>query len=276
MPRNMTPAEKQKFRGYFPSLNVDQAVVTGEASGVYNCLSWTLGITDRWVWPGATVQAFDQLYNGAGFIRAGNGPIAAWGQSLTQMTHGCVSGPVHGPRWESKCGSDLRIQHGLNELTGASYGRVLAFYAPRNTTTKTLVSRMASRSRPKRKVSLSAPETANLRKEVGVVPPELRREFERLYNEWRDTWREPHLAILSDPAVLRYSREFAAVAALGPEILPLVVEKLANREEFFALQLYDALQSHGSLKVEIEPDLPDVLEGEQGRAERVVKHWLSR
>ena len=30
MARAMTPAEKQQFRGYFPSLDVDRAVVTGE------------------------------------------------------------------------------------------------------------------------------------------------------------------------------------------------------------------------------------------------------
>src|SRR5881394_972577 len=55
-------------------------------------------------------------------------PIAAWGHSSSGMTHGCISGSGHGPRWESKCGADLRIQHGLNELVGSSYGRVLAFY----------------------------------------------------------------------------------------------------------------------------------------------------
>jgi len=276
MSRSMTPAEKQRFRGYFPSLNVDRAVVTGEASRVYNCLSWTLGITDRWVWPGATIQAFDRLYNGAGFVRAGNGPIAVWGQSLSQMTHGCINGPGHGPRWESKCGGDLRIQHGLNELTGPSYGRVLAFYTRRQTTTKTLKTKMASRRRPKRQMSLSAEESTNLRKEVSGVPEELRTEFERLYRGWRNTWGEPHLVIYSDPTVLKHSKEFAVIVALGPKVLPLVVAKLANPEEFFALQLYDALQSQDSLRVEIAPEGEHILDGEQGRAERVVKHWLSR
>src|SRR5262249_39486482 len=102
MPRAMTPVEKQRFKGYFPSLDVNQAVVSGEMSRIYNCISWTLGITDRWVWPGATIQAFDSLYASAGFVRAGNGPIAVWGHSFAQMTHGCISGPAHGSRWESK------------------------------------------------------------------------------------------------------------------------------------------------------------------------------
>lgn len=39
MARQMTQAEKQRFQGSFPGLNVDQAVVTGEISNVYNCIS---------------------------------------------------------------------------------------------------------------------------------------------------------------------------------------------------------------------------------------------
>ena len=38
MTRSMTPAEKTRFHGYFPGLNVDAAVVTGEATSVYNCI----------------------------------------------------------------------------------------------------------------------------------------------------------------------------------------------------------------------------------------------
>jgi hypothetical protein len=39
MARSMTPTEKQAFRAWFPNLDVDQAVVTGEASSTYNCIS---------------------------------------------------------------------------------------------------------------------------------------------------------------------------------------------------------------------------------------------
>jgi hypothetical protein len=128
MARPMTPLEKQRFKGLFPNLDVNQAVVTAGMSTVYNCISWTVGVTNRWLWPGNTLANFDTLYSGFGFVRAGDGPIAAWGHSISNMTHGSVSGPGHGPRWESKCGGDLRIQHGLTELAGSSYGRVVAFY----------------------------------------------------------------------------------------------------------------------------------------------------
>lgn len=127
MARPMTAAEKQRFHSYFPSLDVDRAVVTGEVSRMYNCISWTVGIIERWIWPGGSLADFDAFYGGFGFVRAGDGPIAAWGHSTSAMTHGSISGSGHGPRWESKCGADLRIQHGLTELAGSSYGRVLSF-----------------------------------------------------------------------------------------------------------------------------------------------------
>jgi hypothetical protein len=39
MARSMTAAEKQRFRGYFPNLDVNRVVVTGEVSAVYNCIA---------------------------------------------------------------------------------------------------------------------------------------------------------------------------------------------------------------------------------------------
>jgi hypothetical protein len=46
MARAMTPPEKATFKGYFPNLNVNAAVVTDNATPVYNCISWTVGITN--------------------------------------------------------------------------------------------------------------------------------------------------------------------------------------------------------------------------------------
>ena len=102
MTRFMTPAEQTRFRGYFSGLNVNAAVVTGEATGVYNCISWTVGVVNRWIWPGNTLAQFDAFYQGFGLARCANGPIAAWGFSPSGMTHGSITGPGHGPRWESK------------------------------------------------------------------------------------------------------------------------------------------------------------------------------
>jgi len=76
-PRLMTAVEQQRFKGYFPNLNVTGPIVTGNASSVYNCISWTVGITNRWLWPGAALANFDTFYPITGSASLGQAP-GAW------------------------------------------------------------------------------------------------------------------------------------------------------------------------------------------------------
>lgn len=276
MARSMTPAEKQRFRGYFPNLNVDQAVVTGEVSRVYNCISWTVGVTDRWLWPGASIADFDAFYRSFGYVRSGDGPIAAWGQASSNMTHGCVSGPSHGPRWESKCGGDLRVQHGLNELVGASYGRVVGFYR-RNPLLVAEFERLSESAVKEKnpKSALSSTEKKLLSAQAKSIPANVRSEFERAFAAWKASWFQGGLAISSVPQSRAVGAEFDALVALGPKILPLVVEKLGDADNFLALTLYDAIQPNEKLLVQFAPGDERILEGEQGRARRVVQAWFA-
>jgi len=276
MARQMTPAEKQRFRGYFPSLDVNRAVVTGEMSTVYNCISWTVGVTNRWLWPGNSLANFDTFYRGFGFVRAGNGTIAAWGISASSMTHGSITGPGHGPRWESKCGGDLRIQHGLGELVSSSYGHVVAFYrrsrtlpAAYETALEDVMKQRAAKS------TISTAQRRTLSEERARLPEGVRTSFEDAFAAWKSTWFSGGLAISSNPHTRAVGHEYDALIALGPAILPLVIEKLADPENFVALQLYDAIQPSEKLLVQFEPDDERILEGEQGRAQRVVQAWFA-
>ena len=276
MARPMTPAEKQRFRGYFPNLDVNRAVVTGGVSTVYNCISWTVGITNRWLWPGNSLANFDTFYHGFGFVRAGNGTIAAWGLSTSNMTHGSVTGPGHGPRWESKCGGDLRIQHGLNELVGSTYGHVIAFYRRSRMLAAAYEAALEDgRSEKLAKSYMSAAQRRILTEERERIPGEIRAAFEEAFAAWKNTWFSGGLAISSNPHTRVVGKEYDALIALGPAILPLVVEKLADPENFLALQLYDAIQPTEKLLVQFEPDDERILEGEQGRAQRVVQAWFT-
>jgi hypothetical protein len=278
MPRPMTSQEKAQYRGWFPNLNVDAVVVTGEKTSAYNCISWSVGVTDRWLWPGTALGNFDAFYRGWGFVRASNGPIAAWGRSTSSMTHGSVSGPGHGPRWESKFGYDLRFQHGLIELTGASYGRVIAFYArslqleaPAAIVLEELLVRKLQET-----MQLSSEERSVLEGLVGTIPAEVRQAYTEAFAAWKATWFAGSLAIDSNPYSRARGKEFDTLIALGPQTLPLVVNSLTEEDNFFALALYDSIQSESNLIVQFEADDPRVLEGEQGRAKRVVKAWLSQ
>jgi hypothetical protein len=274
--RPMTPAEKQRFKSYFPNLDVNKAVVTDNVNPVYNCISWTVGLTNRWLWPGNSIAHFDTFYRGYGFIRSSNGPIAAWGQSTARMTHGSISGPGHGRRWESKCGGDLRIQHGLNELAGGSYGRVLAFYRRDRTIPARFELMAADVMREKLKKSyLSKAQEKLLRAQIDEVSNDVHAVFDRAFRAWKATWFAGGLAISSDPHTRAVGKAFDDLIALGPVILPLVIEQLADPDNFMALQLYDAIQSDHNLIVQYEPEDERMLEGEQGRAKRVVEVWFT-
>jgi hypothetical protein len=122
---------------------------------------------------------------------------------------------------------------------------------------------------------LSAPQRRALREEIERLPPDLRAALDEAFAAWKRTWFSGGLAISSDPHTRAVGREYDALIALGPRILPLVVEQLADPENFLALQLYDALQSDEKLLVQFEPDDERILEGEQGRARRVVQAWFA-
>lgn len=277
MARSMTLQEKLTFKNLFPMLDVNAAVVTGEAIKIYNCISWTVGVTDRWLWPGESISNFDTFYRQCGFIKSRNGPVAAWGVDTSNMTHGCISGLGHGPRWESKCGADLRIQHGLTELESVTYGRVLAFYdkAAISTPFADLAAESAF-SEDSKTMELSSYEKSVLKKYISSnVPKDVQTTFEKYFAAWKMTWFTGDLAINSNPHSRAHGKDFDDLVALGPQIIPLVIEALTDDENFFALVLYDTIQSDDKLIVQYEPDDPKILAGEQGRAALAVGTWLN-
>jgi hypothetical protein len=93
-----------------------------------------------------------------------------------------------------------------------------------------------------RKSPLTGAQKKALRDQRSGVPAELRAAFDAAFNAWKETWFSGGLAISSDPHKRAVGKEFDALIALGPQILPLVVDKLADADNFLALQLYDAVQ----------------------------------
>jgi outer membrane protein assembly factor BamB len=122
---------------------------------------------------------------------------------------------------------------------------------------------------------MSATQRRALDEEREKVPQEVRVAFELAFSVWKNAWFGGGLAMSSNPHTRAVGKEYDALIALGPLILPLVVDKLADPENFLALQLYDALQPSEKLLVQFEPDDERILEGEQGRAQRVVQAWFA-
>ncbi len=149
---------------YFPNLKEDDAIRSAPASGTYNCISWSGGITSYWEWPpsagsryyvpGNTLASFDNYYGnnpvrysgseGWTYTRSGatadNNQIDLWALNGS-YTHGSVysrwdnipirspaNGHPHGYAWESKPGGLMRTLHPRHALNGSSYGDVVAYY----------------------------------------------------------------------------------------------------------------------------------------------------
>jgi hypothetical protein len=270
LPRKLTAAEKTTFLASFPLLDVDFTIVTGEPSGAYNCISWTVGVTNYWHWPGSTLANFDSFYAQFGLVRKTKGYVAAWGFDNNSMTHGCISGPTHGPCWESKCGSLARIQHCLNELNGPVYGHVIAYYAWKFKFIfpKYLLKYM------KLKKEFTKEEINRLKSLIKEIPREKAADFEKRFSAWKKIWHTGNLAFNSDPYTRIKTAEFRELKALGKSVLPLLANKLMDENNFLALPAFEELADK-KFTIRIDAKDEKVLEGEQGRAFRTVKNYLS-
>ncbi|HEY6063850.1 MAG TPA: hypothetical protein VIV35_09590, partial [Chitinophagaceae bacterium] len=247
-------------------------IVTGEPSGVYNCISWTVGVTNFWHWPGSTLANFDTFYSQFGLQRKKKGHVAAWGFADNDMTHGCISGRTHGPCWVSKCGSLARIQHCLNELNGPSYGHVIAYYAWKLKYVrlpKYLLKYM------KESKLFSKEEINRLKALIKEIPREKTADFEKKFGAWKKIWHTGSLASSSDPYTRTKTAEFRELKALGKEIVPLLANKLMDETNFLALPAFEELVDNKKLIIRINAAEKKVLEGEQGRTFRTVKNYLA-
>lgn len=103
----------------------------------YNCVAWTIGNTHDWIWPGDTVQDFDNFYASHGWTVSANGnreyqkrkiTLYALNSDPNQCKH--VSLETHDYFWEeSKIGPLERIAHIRSELDGGPYyGNVIRYY----------------------------------------------------------------------------------------------------------------------------------------------------
>jgi hypothetical protein len=110
---------------------------------------------------------------------------------------------------------------------------------------------------------------------VQQVHPDLRDRFEKAYQAWKEAWNHPLIVISSNPATRTQTPAFLELVAMGPEIIPLLMDKLTAPDDFFALLAVDRLL-RPEFVVSREPDDPAALLGEQGRALDTVKQWIRR
>ena len=126
-----TASEKTKFLGWFPNLH--NFHITAPATYNYNCISWSVGVTNQWLWPGNTVTAFDAFYASYGWVPSTSGEreyqkrkVALWADA-SGCTHG--SRETYNCDWhESKCGPAERIMHDKFQMQDGVYGKIIKYY----------------------------------------------------------------------------------------------------------------------------------------------------
>src|SRR5262249_41684146 len=65
-----SPVERANFPNLLSNYEVLGPSIKEGAPGCYNCIAWSVGISDKWVWPGNKLADFDQLYRTHGYERS--------------------------------------------------------------------------------------------------------------------------------------------------------------------------------------------------------------
>ncbi|MBN1576118.1 MAG: hypothetical protein JW913_06180 [Chitinispirillaceae bacterium] len=221
---NQTPDD-----GMFPNLKADDAINSSWATGNYNCVAWSGGLTIfgvptfplEWEWDSYyknTYPGLDPRYAGTeNFERTTNADEAVIDvYRNTNFTHAQVrryaNRHMHGYDWESKTGRDERFFHPRYALEGYQsfqYGQIYMHYKSTGTYAATAKSDAMGINRPltlKESVDLgltrinnvyySTEEAAALEERSKKIKSSTRCAFSEKYRNWERTW---------DEALLRYS-----------------------------------------------------------------------
>ncbi len=137
--------DKAAWKSSFPNLRGCEVLAPSTGSDakknkVYNCISHTLRIYHKWVWPGANVADFDRLYGEAGYRRIRKldysfdpavEKIVLYAKvhkdGRVECTHGAKQ--LADGTWTSKLGGGPLVRHrSPNSVAGPSYGKPIAVY----------------------------------------------------------------------------------------------------------------------------------------------------
>ena len=122
--RNLTEAEKQSFINDFPNLDVEKVLCTQEASSDYSCISFAVGVRDRWI--NARDVKVDSMFNDYEFTDNEDDAEIALYYNNNELSHAARKNYYYNC-WESKCGGNVGILHTIEELRGDYYGDTVYF-----------------------------------------------------------------------------------------------------------------------------------------------------
>jgi hypothetical protein len=221
-------------RGYFPNLAADNSFKSGPETSVYNCFSWSVGVTSSWYQWMSSLADFDSFFQSYGYTRSGatadNAAIALWTNN-GNFTHASVRKnstitKPHGFEWESKCGQLERVMHIRDALNGSSYGDITYYYKPISGTVVSAVNESY--------FSQSDLDRITFLKDG--IPATVVSGFETKYLTWKSTWSRPEIAIHSNYRKYAESEEYNSLleycTKYGKATWPLFIDKLAQGDIF--------------------------------------------
>lgn len=105
--------------------------------------------------------------------------------------------------------------------------------------------------------------------DIQSIPKDYIIRFDSLFFAWKHNWtNNPITMVSSNTYDARKLSEYPQLLALGEKSIPLLISKLMDEDNFFALVLYEEIQKVDSLK-------PSTTYGaEQDRAKEVVEKYL--
>ncbi|HEX4437263.1 MAG TPA: hypothetical protein VH061_10760 [Solirubrobacteraceae bacterium] len=279
-PERPTQQQLSWLKNQFPQLAAPDVWITGQPTGTYNCIAYSLGITTEWINPPQPLGPFEALYNGAPYNHptvapgAQNAAIDGWAtppnppnpREIASMTHGSrTSTSVGGALWESKLGQSYRITHGRSQLTGANYGRVVTSF-------RWVAAAVMSAAERGNVPPLEPDELEAARQLAAGVPDEVRERFTSALAQWKATWSELPLAASSDTNDYATGPAFEQLVAVGAVATPLALEQLATEPDgFFLLAALERWSERGDLVAAAQKQ---PLESQQSRAVRAVRAAL--
>lgn len=141
-----SPEERARVKGNgkdFPRLGDDFEVLSGSSKS-FNCIAWSCGNTQEWIWPAqpgapGSLAAFDSLYGKLGYRRAtgldfrrqpGVDKLVLYGRVQNgQMACTHAARQSADGTWTSKLGKLPLIRHRTPDaLSGPEYGQPVAVY----------------------------------------------------------------------------------------------------------------------------------------------------
>jgi len=284
--------DNSNIMSFFPNLKADDAIKTAPASATYNCISWSGGITNTWIWPPNPgnpwydtnpLTAFDKFYgnnpsrySGAmTYTRTGatvdNSVVDLWASGGVYK-HASVKKPgndhPHGYDWESKPGGLMRTLHPRYALRGNDYGDVSNYYKPTGTyagTSSQAIGGLTFEESIKRgltileKVDLSGDEKAKQSNLIENIPEKVKQEFNAKYEAWKETWDDPSLIFVSNPRMFTQSKQYEEFLSYSKEqdkaIWPLLFQRYEQGDNLVKEPLIDLTYTeYGSFLDEIRQE----------------------